>query len=110
MQELVDKLDKNIISNRNFKEIINDIMESDLELDKILEKNNIKNVVDNKAIEDLINKVLDNNLEVVNDYLGGNERSLKYLMGQIMKESKGSVNPSLANNLLIEALKNKKND
>ena len=109
MQELIEKLDNNIISNRNFKEIVNDIMESELELDEILEKNNIKNVVDNKEIELLIEKVIEDNLKVVTEYLNGNERSFKYLMGQVMKESHGSVNPSLANSLLISSLEKRKN-
>ena len=109
MKELVDKLDNNIISNRNFKEIINDIMESEESLDAILKRNNIQNVVDTSEIENLINKVLENNLNVVEDYLNGNERSLKYLMGQVMKESRGTVNPSMANNILLQLLEKRKN-
>ena len=108
MKELVEKLDNNIISNRNFKEIIVDIMESDLDINKILDKNNIKNVVDDKEIELLINKVLENNLNVVDDYLNGNERSLKYLMGQVMKESHGSINPAKTNEILIKLLEDRR--
>ncbi|MBQ8891448.1 MAG: Asp-tRNA(Asn)/Glu-tRNA(Gln) amidotransferase subunit GatB [Bacilli bacterium] len=108
MKDLVEKLDGNIISNKNFKEIVVDIMESDLNIDEILEKNNIKNVVDNKEIESLINKVLENNLNVVSDYLNGNERSLKYLMGQVMKESHGSINPAKANEMLVKLLEVKR--
>ena len=108
MKDLVDKLDNNIISNKNFKEIIIDIMESDLSIDDILTKNNIKNVIDNHEIEVLINTVLENNLKVVDDYLNGNERSLKYLMGQVMKESHGSVNPTVANNMLVKLLDKRK--
>lgn len=108
MKDLVNKLENNEISNRNFKEILNDVMESDLEIDSILKNNNIQNVVDNSLVLELINKVLDNNINVVNDYLKGNERSLKYLMGQVMKESHGTVNPKIANDLLIEVLNNKK--
>ena len=107
MKDLVKKLDSNIISNKNFKEILNDIMELDLSIDEILLKNNIKNVVDNKEIDNLINKVIADNSKVVSDYLNGNERSFKYLMGQVMKESKGMVNPKLANDLLLEKLKKK---
>ena len=108
MKDLVEKLDNNIISNKNFKEILDDIMESDLSLDEILKNNNIQNVVDTSLVLDLINKVLDNNKNVVEDYLNGNERSLKFLMGQVMKESKGTVNPKIANDTLIEILNSKK--
>ena len=110
MKDLVEKLDNNVISNKNFKEILDDIMESDLSLDEILKNNNIQNVVDTSLVLDLINKVLDNNKNVVEDYLNGNERSLKFLMGQVMKESKGTVNPKIANDTLIEILNSKKNN
>ena len=108
MEELVNKLDSNIISNKNFKEIINDIMESELTLSEILKNNNIENVVDSTEVENLIKTVLDNNLNVVDDYLNGNERSFKYLMGQVMKESKGKVNPKIANDLLVNLLNQRK--
>ena len=108
MNDLVKKLDDNIISNKNFKEIVTDVMELDLNIDEILKKNNIENVIDNTEVLNLINQVLDNNLSVIEDYLNGNERSLKFLMGQVMKESKGRVNPKLANDLLLETLKSRK--
>ena len=56
----------------------------------------------------IINKVIAENSKVVNDYLEGNERSLKFLMGQVMKESHGSVNPKIANDLLIKTLEERK--
>jgi len=107
MKDLVDKLDNNVISNKNFKDIVDDLMESDLSVSEILKNNNIQNVVDTHDVEILIEKVLNDNLNVVEDYLKGNERSLKFLMGQVMKESHGSVNPRLANDLLIKNLEEK---
>ena len=81
-------------------------MESDKEIDTILK--DIENVVDNNLVMDIINKVISENEKVVGDYLNGNERSLKFLMGMVMKESKGRVNPKIANDLLIETLNSKK--
>ena len=83
-------------------------MESDKKLNDILEEKGIKNVVDNNLVLEIINKVITENDKVVTDYLNGNERSLKFLMGQVMKESKGSVNPKIANDLLIKTLDEKK--
>ena len=40
------------------------------------------------------------------DYKNGLDRSIKFLMGQIMKETKGKANPKLANDMLIEELNN----
>ena len=105
MIKLVSYLDDGKISHKNFKDIVVDIMETDKEIDTILEEKGIQNVVDNTLVLEIIEKVLKDNENVVLDYKNGNERSLKFLMGQVMKESKGSVNPKLANDLLIEKLK-----
>jgi len=104
MEDLVSRINNNEISTKNFKDIVDEVMETELSISEILKKNNIMNVVDNNQILEIINKVIDDNQKVVNDYLEGNERSFKYLMGQVMKESKGSVNPKVANDLLLEKL------
>ena len=104
MKDLVKKLDSGEISHKNFKDIIDDIMETDLSLDEILKEKGIENVSDNSKVLDIINKVIKDNEKVTLDYLNGNERSLKFLMGQVMKESHGSVNPKVANDLLVETL------
>ncbi len=109
MKEVVELLDNGTISNKNFKEIVNDLMEKDSSISDILKNNGIQNVTDNSLVLDLIQKVLDNNINAVQDYLNGNSRSLKFLMGELMKESRGSVNPSLANNLLVDSLEKRKN-
>ena len=108
MEVLIKKLDNGEISNRNFKEIVDDLLERDITLEELLKEKNIQNVVDNSKVIELITKVLDENPKVVNDYLSGNERSLKFLMGQVMKESKGTVNPKIANDLLISELNSQK--
>ena len=105
---IVKKLDDSLISNKNFKDIVVDVMERDIDIDSLLKEKGIENVVDDKLVLDIINKVLNDNLKVVSDYLGGNERSLKFLMGQVMKESHGSVNPKIANDLLIKELDKRK--
>ena len=105
---IVKKLDESLISNKNFKDIVVDVMERDIDIDSLLKEKGIENVVDDKLVLDIINKVLNDNEKVVSDYLGGNERSLKFLMGQVMKESHGSVNPKVANDLLIKELDKRK--
>ena len=79
-------------------------LEEDKSIEKIMKEKNIQNIKDDSLIKDIIKKVIDNNLESVNDYKSGHDRALKYLMGQVMKESKGQVNPALANKLLKEEL------
>ena len=49
-----------------------------------------------------------NNPNAVNDYHNGKETSVRFLIGQVMKESKGKANPQTAENEIIDQLKNDK--
>lgn len=101
---LVNKLDKGEISNKIFKDILDLVMETDQSIDEIIKLKGVTLVSDEGEIRLLIQKVLLNNEKLVNDYKSGNERASKALMGQVMKETKGSLNPTLANKLLMELL------
>ena len=103
--DVVNKLDNGDINSKVFKEILNDLMEKDTNVDEILKNSGIKIINDPSELLEIINNVLKNNENSVNDYKNGNERAIKYLMGQIMKETKGSANPEMVNKLLITELK-----
>ena len=64
----------------------------------------IENITDDSEITEVIQKIIKDNPESVEDYKAGHDRAIKYLMGQIMKETKGSANPQLVNELLISIL------
>ena len=57
-------------------------------------------------MKDIVTKIIKENPESVNDYKAGKDRAIKYLMGQIMKETKGSANPKMVNEILIYELNN----
>ena len=61
-------------------------------------------VNDYNLTNEIIDKVLSENETMVNDYKNGNERVIKALMGLVMKEAKGRINPSTANSKLLEKL------
>ena len=52
----------------------------------------------------IVENVILANPESIIDYKSGKDRAVKYLMGQIMKETKGQADPQLANQVLIQKL------
>ena len=52
----------------------------------------------------MIKKIIAENPDSVADYKAGKDRAIKYLMGQVMKESKGALNPKMAMDILQEEL------
>lgn len=65
----------------------------------------IKN--DPEALRKLINDIIDANPTVLADYKAGKEAALQFFVGQIMKAMKGSVNPAVAKQEILEIIKQK---
>ncbi len=103
---LVNKLDSKEITNQIAKEIIPMMMDSDINLEEIIKEKN-KNNLSEDDLKVLIDNIVSNNPESIKDYKEGKDRAVKFLMGQIMKETKGSANPGVANKLLVEILNQK---
>lgn len=100
---LVEKLDKKEISNQVFKEIINTIMETDSDLEKLIASKKQKELT-LEELEKIVTEVILNNPDSITDYKLGKDRATKFLMGQIMKATKGSASPSQANEILLKKL------
>ena len=103
--ELVNKYKDNTITSKNLKDILDIVLESDDNISTIIKNQGIENITNDDEIRKIIKKIIEDNKESVEDYKNGHDRALKYLMGQIMKETKGKANPRIANELLIEELK-----
>lgn len=97
---LVKKMEDNTLTSKNLKDILDKILESDKSIDQIIKECGISNITDSNMLRDIVLKVINDNPDSVNDYKAGKDRAIKYLMGQIMKETKGSANPKLVNEIL----------
>ena len=63
-------------------------------------------VSDTEFIADTVSKVIDENRPAVEDYINGKDSALKFMVGQVMKKTKGKANPKLAQKRLKETLQN----
>ena len=102
--ELINLVDNNTLTSKNLKEIINHILEETKSIKEIMEDNNIENITDDTEIRKVIKKIIEENEESVKDYKEGHDRAIKFLMGQVMKETKGKINPKMAMDTLKEEL------
>ncbi|MCY8597038.1 Asp-tRNA(Asn)/Glu-tRNA(Gln) amidotransferase GatCAB subunit B, partial [Bacillus vallismortis] len=53
----------------------------------------------------LVTEALDNNPQSIEDFKNGKDRAIGFLVGQIMKASKGQANPPMVNKILLEEIK-----
>ena len=70
----------------------------------MIKEKGISNITNDDEVLEIVNRVINENSESVNDYKNGHDRAIKFLMGQVMKESCGKVNPAVAMRLLQDEL------
>ena len=102
--ELVNDYSNNTITSKNLKDIIDDVLESNKTIKEIIKEKGIENITDDTEIRNIIKEVIISNEESVTDYKNGHDRAIKFLMGQVMKMTKGKANPKMAMDILIEEL------
>ncbi|MNF15779.1 Aspartyl/glutamyl-tRNA(Asn/Gln) amidotransferase subunit B [compost metagenome] len=70
----------------------------------IVEEKGLVQISDEGAIKQIVEAVVAANPQSVEDYKAGKQKAIGFLVGQVMKESKGKANPGLVNTLLAEVL------
>lgn len=67
-------------------------------------KHNLQQMGGDDELREICKKVITNNAKAVDDYKSGNENSFRFLIGQVMKETKGKADPRLTSNIMKEEL------
>ena len=101
---LVDLISKNIINGKTAKDVFAIMAETSQEPEAIVEEKGWKQVTDTSAIEAIVDEVLQNNPDNVAAYKGGKNNLFGWFVGQVMKQSKGTANPAIVNQLLKQKL------
>ena len=104
LAKLVEMIDTNEISSKQAKELIDDIMTGKDPAESAKEKG-LQQVTNTDELANMIKDVLDENTQAIEDFKAGKGRTVGFLVGQVMKKSKGQANPGLVNQILQEELK-----
>jgi len=90
------------ISYNIAKEVLIEMIDTGETADAIVEKKGLKQISDTAELEAVISQVMNEFPAAVNDLKGGKKQALGFLLGQIMRKTKGKANPQLINKLLTE--------
>ncbi|MBI4976923.1 MAG: Asp-tRNA(Asn)/Glu-tRNA(Gln) amidotransferase subunit GatB [Spirochaetes bacterium] len=97
-------IDDGVISGKIAKDVFADMITSGDEPSAVIERKGLKQVSDTGAIEDAVKKVIADNAAVVAEFKAGKEKSFGFLVGQVMKATKGQGNPKVVNDILRKML------
>ena len=105
LYEVLALIDKGEISNTAGKEVFEEMFNTGNSPRDIIKEKGLTQISDSGAIEKIVQDILDNNPQSVNDFKAGKTKASGFLMGQVMKASKGKANPQAAKDLLDLKLK-----
>lgn len=104
MIELLEKLQKSEITGKMAKEILIEMVSSGKSATDIIAEKGYKSVGDKDEITKIVDKVIIENEKSVSDYKSGKTEVLGFLIGQVMRESRGSANPQIVNEIIKERI------
>ena len=92
------------ISSKIAKKVFAELIEHGGDAEKIVKEKGLVQVSDSGQLLAWVNEALDNNPKSIEDYKNGRDRAIGFLVGQIMKVSKGQANPQMINKMLLEEI------
>jgi aspartyl-tRNA(Asn)/glutamyl-tRNA(Gln) amidotransferase subunit B len=101
---LIRLVDEGNVSGKIAKDVFEKMVQSGDEASRIIEREGLSQISDPAAIEQMARTLIQESAEQVNEFKSGNEKVLGWMVGQIMKASKGKANPQLARETLLRIL------
>lgn len=102
--DLIKIIESGKISNTAGKEVFKEMFNSDKNPNAIIEEKGLVQISCIDEVTKIVDEVLNNNPKSIEDFKAGRNKAIGYLMGQVMKLSKGKVNPSIAKQILEDKL------
>lgn len=101
---MVKLLADGTISSKIAKKVFADTVETGKAPKVIMEEQGLVQISDPEQLKAFVTEALDNNPQSIEDFKNGKGKATGFLVGQIMKISKGQANPQLVNKILREEL------
>jgi aspartyl-tRNA(Asn)/glutamyl-tRNA(Gln) amidotransferase subunit B len=103
--ELINFVEKETISNLAAKTVLQEMINTGKTASDIIAEKNLAQVSDSDVLGAKTEEVIKENPKSVQDYQGGKNNALMFLVGQVMKKTKGKANPKVVQEILRRLLK-----
>lgn len=103
--ELISIISKGKINSSAAQMVLAEMVKTGADPEHIIAEKKLEQIEDDSEIEKIVEKVIAENSDPVDDYRAGKQAALQFLLGLVMKETDGKVNPKKAVELIKEKLK-----
>ncbi len=104
LAELLNLVDSGTLSNSLAKTVLEEAFASGQKPGKIVEQKGLSQISDSSVVEEAVSRALGENPKAVADFISGKETASRFLVGQVMKLTRGQANPELVQELVQGAL------
>jgi aspartyl-tRNA(Asn)/glutamyl-tRNA(Gln) amidotransferase subunit B len=101
---LIKVIDRGTISSSTAKDVFAKMYDSGRSAEEIVKAEGLAQIGDESTVMPIVRKVMEEHPDAVAQYRAGKQQTFGFLVGQVMKASRGKANPTLANQLLKQEL------
>ncbi|OAT86269.1 aspartyl/glutamyl-tRNA amidotransferase subunit B [Bacillus sp. MKU004] len=101
---MIQLIEKGTISSKIAKKVFKELVENGGDPEQIVKDKGLVQISDEGALLKIVTETLDNNPQSIEDFKNGKDRAIGFLVGQIMKATKGQANPPMVNKLLQQEI------
>ncbi|SHF82775.1 Asp-tRNA(Asn)/Glu-tRNA(Gln) amidotransferase subunit GatB [Ornithinibacillus halophilus] len=105
--KMIKLIEDGTISSKIAKKVFAELVEKGGDPEQIVKDKGLVQISDEGQLKEIIGKILDDNEQSIVDYKNGKDRALGFLVGQVMKATKGQANPPMVNKILKEEMDNR---
>jgi aspartyl-tRNA(Asn)/glutamyl-tRNA(Gln) amidotransferase subunit B len=104
LSQMLDLMDSGVITGKIAKTVFEEMFNSGKTPSQVVEEAGLTQIAASDELATVVEKVLAENTKAVRDYQEGKEEALRFLVGQVMRETRGRANPGVVHDLLGKKL------
>jgi len=104
LAEMLGLVDNGTISGPAAKAVFEEMFRSGKGASEIITEKRLSQISDADEIREVVKQVMANNTEAIADYNSGKQQALTFIIGQVMKSTRGRANPAVVREIIIEEL------
>jgi aspartyl-tRNA(Asn)/glutamyl-tRNA(Gln) amidotransferase subunit B len=104
LAKLIQLIEKGTISSKIAKKVFKALIEKGDDPEAFVKEKGLMQISDEGELREVVMPILRENEQSMIDYKNGKDRALGFLVGQVMKATKGKANPPLVNKLILEEI------
>ncbi len=104
LANLIKIIGEGKISRTAGKEVFEELIATDKSPETIIKEKGLTQISDSSELEKMVSEILDQNPQAIEDYKNGKNQAVGFLVGQVMKASKGKANPQTTKDIIEKKL------